>query len=349
MERILYGKKILFIGQVFYTYHEQINETLHQLGGDITFYENKIFIEDPAISSSFVSRAKRLLVGDAKQRYNESILHEIANVHYDYLFVMGGFSITQSFLKSIKNNNPGIVMIYYTWDSLAVYDYSHLYSFFDRVLTFDRDDATGAVEYLPLFYTMTQSPLGTEQYTYDLLFIGGVGLHSINRLHALKCVADQADQMGLKYFFWLYYNKPTGMLKRFFHFIKYALDKSYRAFYRAVMSDGQFVKHTTLSTEEYSDLLSRSRCVVDIPVEGQVGLTIRTIESLSDGHRLLTTNSHIVKEDFFDSEMITILKSPDYCFDVNFVRSPIRNSIAIEHLRLDNWLTQIFSNSNAKR
>ena len=47
--------------------------------------------------------------------------------------------------------------------------------------------------------------------------------------------------------------------------------------------------------KEYIDIISSSKVVVDMPYEGQTGLTMRTVESLAMGTRLITTNNSIAQ------------------------------------------------------
>ena len=52
------------------------------------------------------------------------------------------------------------------------------------------------------------------------------------------------------------------------------------------------------------EIFSDSRCILDAPQAGQVGLTIRTIECLGAKRKLVTTNSDIKNYDFYNENNI---------------------------------------------
>jgi hypothetical protein len=62
-----------------------------------------------------------------------------------------------------------------------------------------------------------------------------------------------------------------------------------------------------LSYEENLESVTRSRCLLEIVQANQAGITIRCLEALFFGKKLVTNNVHIKAEPFYDSRRIFIL------------------------------------------
>ena len=61
-----------------------------------------------------------------------------------------------------------------------------------------------------------------------------------------------------------------------------------------------------MSQEEIISLISKSKAILDINHPSQVGLTMRTFETLGANKKLITTNENIKIYDFFDKENIDV-------------------------------------------
>ncbi|WP_294413172.1 hypothetical protein [uncultured Ruminococcus sp.] len=59
--------------------------------------------------------------------------------------------------------------------------------------------------------------------------------------------------------------------------------------------------------EEYLNLLKKSKVLLDIPQEGQIGNTIRVTESMFYRKKLITTNKDIVNYDFYNPKNIFVI------------------------------------------
>jgi hypothetical protein len=355
MNNDLQGKRILFIGQVFYDYHKRIVAELEAMGGEVVFFENKMFREDPVLyPKDLISRVKRLLNPEYKNSYNAAILGSIQNTKFDVLFCIGGFSLSIDFIEAIKENNPGIKSIIYFWDAFKVWPFAHLIPAFDEVYTFERSDAVQYdVNYLPLFFSKRNDVVipGIAQRTRDLLYVGSVGPMSINRFKLLALFDALCKKQDLNYLLYLLYTKPKhSRLIKLINKVRGVLDQNYRTFANTLQfykSTQEFVKDKPLSSAELDALFLDTKCVIDIQVPSQTGLTMRTIESLALGCKLLTTNPSITQEPFFDPDWIQVISEPQILPDLSFLRKIPDKSIDIESLSLDNWLKNMIADKRA--
>ena len=64
--------------------------------------------------------------------------------------------------------------------------------------------------------------------------------------------------------------------------------------------------NSKLSYDEVIKRIRRSRCLVDVIQGGSTGLTIKTVEAVMYGRKLLTTNQNVVNEAFYNSQNILV-------------------------------------------
>jgi len=349
MTNTVKGKRILLIGQVFYDYHVRIIGELKKLGAEVVFYDNKLFPEDPILyRNSTASTLKRLLNPGYKKNYHAEILKETEGQRFDILLCIGGFALSLELLNAIKLRNPGIKSVIYFWDSFAVWPFAYLVPAFDKAFSFERADCLRYnMEYLPLFFSKEQIPalVPLDRRSLDLLYVGSVGPASSNRFAILAWFAKSGTDQKLNSKLLLLYSRPkhSGVIKTL-NAIRRLFDKSYNGFMRDLKhyrENFDFVIDKPLSTAELSNLFQTAKCVLDIQVPGQTGLTMRTIEALAQGCKLLTTNKAIIEEPFYDPEWVQVLDPGNMHVDLNFLTGIPGKSIHIGYLSLDNWVLNI--------
>ena len=75
-------------------------------------------------------------------------------------------------------------------------------------------------------------------------------------------------------------------------------------------------------SSEIRDILLSSNVVVDIQHPRQTGLTMRTIEMLGLGKKLITTNADIRNYDFYNPRNILVIDRDNPVIDEDFIRTP---------------------------
>ena len=96
-----------------------------------------------------------------------------------------------------------------------------------------------------------------------------------------------------------------------------------------------------VSFEENIQNLLNNAFLLDIVQHGQVGLTVRAMESIFFERKLLTTNTEIIKEDFYHPDNIFILGVDDISLLKAFLDRPYCNeqtSLYIEKFEFENWI-----------
>jgi hypothetical protein len=99
-----------------------------------------------------------------------------------------------------------------------------------------------------------------------------------------------------------------------------------------------------LSRSEVFDVIKRTKIIVDIEHPGQKGLTMRTIETLGGGRKLVTTNSSISDYDFFNERNACIIDRMTPLVPQGFKQSDYLslNKVA-ERYSLKSWIAKVFS------
>jgi hypothetical protein len=323
----LSGKRILYIGPEFYQYHISINEGLTRLGVTTSYYPEMEYSVLFRLSAKLYKPLATKLV----RLHLDKILQGALTCSYDAVFVVRGGFCDNGFIQSLKKCLPNASFYMYQWDSLKQNDYSNLIGMFDKVMTFDSLDAAKLnIPYEPLFYTSEYSNLLNERSEppkYDLAFVGAY--HS-DRLEVVKKVAAFCDREGLAFRFHLFIKRLplmrmllTGRLK---------------------VADLRYLSTKSLSLPEVLDIYRESRAVLDIELNIQSGLSIRTFEALGADLNLVTTNKHVMSEPFYDPKRILVIDRDKVDLNVAFftdktVKKPYND---IDRYSLDKWLCRIF-------
>lgn len=285
--------KSLIVCPEYFNYHNVIKSAFKRNGHDIDMvtYSNKCLI--PFVNGLIKSKKKTAII-----RYLQS-------VKYDFIIVIKGDIMTWSEWGMILDKVVS-VKILYQWDSMANFDYSEALPIFTRVYSFDRNDSQRcmSIQYLPLFYDhyaiqdVTNNKKNSE---LDLLFIG---IWHSDRLKMLDIVDKQARDHNLKTYFRVYYPFLTWLYLR----IK-----------KGRIMSSPFLTFRKISNRKVYDLYNSARCVVDIAHPQQSGLTMRTIECVGCGKKLITTNENIVFEPFYSEDNIQILYHDKPEIDFSFL------------------------------
>ena len=280
MRTNIQGKKILFIGTNFYDYEKIIISQFEFEGA-------KIFYFSSVVNTLIKKILVRLPLKNFLDYYVAKVVSnriEKSPTNIDYIFVIKGENMKESHFEQIEKRYPRIPRILYLWDSLCNIDNVELlFDKFDSILTFDRKDAENRnLIFRPLFYrNLVHSDVNVE---YDISFVGTA--HSI-RYNTVRQLKSLLDNNGVTYKFVL----TIDIFDYFKRLLKKEIDFRDRK---------MFVKHV-IPYNEYISIGLKSNVIFDIPAPSQNGLTIRSIETLGLGKKLLTTNKDICNYGFPDS------------------------------------------------
>lgn len=312
--------KLLFIAPIFFNYEKKIKKVLQSQYSDV------IFRSEIPFNSSFIYYALRRINKSLAHffllRYNQQLLKLIEKKNIDRIFIIRGFGLDEFFFKNLKLTRKDLKIFHYQWDSLKIFPNGEMISkYADYNFSFDLEDVNSNKQFkhLPLFYSESVSKSclknSTQEQEIDILFIGSY--HS-SRNKIVAKVHSICKKEGFKF--------RSHIYMPFFSYVRTLLTTNNVNF-----KDVSFRK---ISYKRYQEILDKTKVVLDIPYAQQKGATMRTIETLSKGKKLVTTNTMLESELFYSSDNIQFWNTDD---DLNL--RPLISS-DFDHSK-DKWLFSI--------
>lgn len=267
-------------------------------GKRIIFYNN---IKD-IIGYSFLGRLCQKHFSFWRRHYDHLPLRSIwyrlifralkmdIGTNYRLLFYdWGSLSRDLSFIKYIKKRRPDINLIYLFSNVVKISGaekygiLNDLPNCFDRVFAFDKEDASRyGFDYSPLIYTRAQDYRDRE-ILYDVFYIGTAK----DRLDTLHSIYSMCVNNGLRCCFYIVGVSAEKQLYTDIHY------------------------NQVLPYKEVLDLISHSKCMVDVIQGGSTAMTIKVCEAVIYNKKLITTNKNVMNEPFYSSDRFLLYPSSD--------------------------------------
>lgn len=325
------NKRILILSVKFFNYENLIADEISSMGAKVDLFDER---PSNSFYGKAIIRIKKDLYQNSIDKHYEKIIKLIKTNKYDYFLLIKGEVVSPFFLEFMRNNNPGIIFIYYTYDSFKNNPNGlSILSFFDRKFTFDREDSRKYnLSFRPLFFASEYATINDKKkryHNYDLSFIGTA--HS-DRYSISQKLNKWCEKSGFKMF--NFYFSPSKMLFK----VKKYTDKNFLQF------DSSKISFKSLTHQEIIAVYKDSKAVLDINHPNQNGLTMRTFEVLGSGRKLVTTNKDIKSYPFFNTNNIFIIdrnnpKLKDEFFKNDF--EEIENNIYLS-MSLNGWVKELF-------
>lgn len=328
---MLEDKRVLLVAPNFYIYHNELIKELESMGADVTFF--------PEVEHTLYSR----ILSKVSARYYHKIVvvpHHSKVIaaakakQFDYVFIIRGGYFDEAFITLLRKHCSDARFILYQWDSIQQNDYRALIPLFDDVSTFDIEDADRfKIKYRPLFYISqyANSTAITKRVTdYDLCFVGA--FHS-DRLEVVKFFDQHLKANGRVFYCHMYITKLALLARLLTGKIK--------------LREVKYFKTYSLGVDCVADLYQRSSAVLDVELNIQSGLSIRTFEVLGSHTKLVTTNRYIKEHSFYDPDIIEVINRSQLDYNDNFFDVTERHvKFGVNHYGLREWLANIFIKPN---
>ncbi len=320
LRNLFENRKILMIGVKFYHYNEEIIRKMEAYGASVSFFYER----DTSPRFGLVKFLRKGNTEAIQRKHYAGILEKIEGRQFDYLLVIRGYKLEGAFVEAVRKISPGIRTILYQWDAYTNWDcdYRPLIPFFDSVSTFDYDDSEELdLPYVPTFSTDEFRGLAHKNPDYDLFFCGN---YTYPRYLFLEKLIKFAARRG--------YRLRTKLVMTW----KYYLQERWQG----VRLDPALISFRKLSKDEYVDLFSRSLVIVDFTSEGQAGLTMRSLDALSAGKKLLTNNHNIFREAGVGEGQVAVYDPETLDIDPAFMMPQQYKRLDYS---VDRWLFSVFN------
>lgn len=289
-------QRVLLIMPDFYSYTAEITRILERMNFQVT-----CVYEEPQRIAFLILRKINKILGKNRGYYlwNTILWRRISSkkIKYDHLIVIRGNIIKRSFIERIKKEflTDKSDSVYYTWDSFEYLVHKGMLAdTFDKAYSFDLRDVQKQEKYqlLPLFYLkeFARNEISENaEMKYDLCCIASFNLFRYKEL--MKIVKYNPD---LRIHIQLYIDKKLYNYKK-------KEDKEFAHI------DEKYITFMSLEIKDVVRCCAKSKAILDITDEKQIGLSMRTIESVGMKKKLITNNKDIIHYNFFSEDNIMLI------------------------------------------
>jgi hypothetical protein len=253
----------------------------------------------------------------------------------DTVLVVKGEALSPTTIRSLRAAMPNAMIHLYLWDGIENAQHAvRIGRFFDTISTFDPCDAYArGWRHRPLFVRsvpLDESDQGSRDH--DWVFIGTI--HSDRYRVLRRFVARNPSLRGFAHGY-----LPGRMMWWARHLTDWSMWRS-----------GSIRLSTSaLPLADVMRIAACARSVVDVEHPRQRGLTMRTIETLLAGRKLVTTNHHIVSSDLYDPSRVLVVDRQNPVIPATFLDSPVLPlpSRTVRRYTLDGFLDDLLGPSSA--
>ena len=326
---------VLLVSPLIFSYHLSIAATLRSMGYAVTWWD------DRATSKTWYKLALRLLP-TIMLRWSEPSfrkrLRELNPNAITHVLVIKGEGLSRRVALNIRKTLTSASMGLYLWDGVEnVKGTSNILAAFDSVATFDPADARSfGWTYRPLFgRNILANKDRAVSIKFDWCFIGSIHSDRHRIIHRLR----HRSASSYNNFVFCYFQSRLML-------------------YMRLLSDWTLwlAPKGTLSTRPMSvtdmaQIVEYSRAVIDVEHPRQRGLTMRTIETLLAGKKLVTTNKHILDSDLYHPSRVCVINRGNPEIPAEFLDQ--HNLAVSDSLRsyysCESWLAELLALQDAAK
>jgi hypothetical protein len=329
--------KILFISPNYFDYPSIISSHLQKMGYSVHWFNDRP--NNRLFSKALIRINPHLCDISIKRYFYHKIIPTAKKEQFDYVFVILGQSFTPKMIDDLRKVIPSAFFVLYLWDSVRNFpQFLPLSKSFDKTYSFERKDSDKYdFQFLPLFFIKSQCLTHSqESLNIDCSFIGTI---KKGKYAPISPLISELNKHFHNNYFYLYMQSQWV-----YFFYKIFQRKEFR------FSKAKDFKFKPLDYSLVDKIACSSRFEVDIPMEGQSGLTIRVFEALANGIKLITTNKDIISYDFYNPKNILIFDCKPIDFNTPFFTAPFEaiSPDVLSKYEIDNWLLTILSKENQK-
>ncbi|MDR2008985.1 MAG: hypothetical protein LBQ22_00700 [Bacteroidales bacterium] len=325
LKKALTGQRILIISSKFFGYQERIVERLKYHGAFVSFLDGR------PDNCFFTKTIMRYFPFFYRNKINNYYKNSITNI-FDQILIINPEYLSVNIILSLKRKTRASWLILYMWDSfLNKKNVAVVIKHFDKVLTFDSDDAKRLnLFFRPLFFSSGRQDKKKYHDEIDISFIG-TG-HS-DRARIIEQIKKQCIDLQFHHYFYLYL--PS---KAVYYFHKIT-NKNFKGIKKT------YFHYDHIDYGEYIKISESSKAIIDIEHPKQKGLTMRTFEVLGKERKLITTNENIKNYDFYNPSNVLIVDRLNPSINKDFINTdyqPLPAKIYYKY-SIDGWLEDIFT------
>lgn len=321
--------RVLLVSPFTFSYHIAICEALERLGFD------PIWWDDKASRSTLYKIALRLLPGLTRRLTEATFfdrLSQLPNDSIEHILIIKGEGLNARVVQRLRASQPRAPLGLYLWDSVdnvkGVEEILHLV---DVVASFDPVDAKeNGWTYRPLFArNVALSAADQATKDFDWCFIGTI--HS-DRHKVITRLRRNSGGKARSFVFAYFQSKLVLRIRKLVDWTLWS-------------APAGTLSTTPMPAAEVASVIARSRAVLDVEHPKQRGLTMRTIETLLTGKKLITTNQHLLECDLYDPSRAQMIDRHAPRIDQAFLDEPVLPVSQVLHQRYtcEAWAAELLN------
>ena len=340
-------KRVLLYAPKFMNIYSDIIKCLKSMDFEVIWVEANTIPKNPFNKTLGLYNQKNIddYMIKAENKWIQLLSDENFKKTIDYFISIVGIDIPPSAFDELRRRNSSLRLALYLYDRVeGVYQIDAFFKYYDEVFSFDRSDCQQFnLTFLPIYWVPIAS---TPQETkYDIFAFASYSVLKQERTSLFSKLKKIAQKNNYKDFIKLYdraygHNKIEFIVK---NLTKTLLNRNTLTF-RDVFNG--LITGTSVTPNEYRQLINSSKVVFDTQASYQDGLTARFMWALGAGKKIITTNPHALKYDFYNEKQIYILNNNVEGIN-NFINSSyypdslLRKKV--EPYRIDNWISKILN------
>lgn len=293
--------KTLFVGLDYHVYTRAIIDEMAAQGAQVTYVD----IQPRTLPFKVLRTTGRSVYDRYLHRHHRSVLKLAREQRFDRIVFLQAHQMALETLAELRALQPGVEMTLYNWDAISNHDYRQHAVYFDRVLTFDPADALAhGYGYLPLFCMRPMQALRRDLAVPKSLYMIG-NIVKAQRYRAVEAFRDYAAQHGII----------------FNHHLK--ITPVVLAQLRRQGLKPRDVSLRSIDPDDFAAMVEKSVGAFDFANHDQSGQTMRMMENLCAGRKIVTNNRWVLREPFYSPDRIYVFDGVDFSGISSFLEQPI--------------------------
>ena len=317
---------ILLISPEFHGYQNEFINELNLKGHNVVFISLTFKLN---FFQKVLNKLSKKYIQNKFCHYLKNEIQKNKELNFERIvLIYGGYSFTPKNFNFLKTTFKNAKFIYYNWDSVknnpGSLDY---YSLFDDYFSFDLIDCK-EYGYMRLDNWFTKCNKINEKPNYDCGILMTFCKSKIEGYLKIKNALPSTINL-----------KEYLVMPNRTHIIREIIFDHKR--FRKI--DSSKIYKNPLSLNESISFYNDCQAVIDVPLDGQNGLTTRTFEVLKQEKKLITTNQIIKEYEFYTPNNIFIVDDEHAKVPKEFFETPFDKNYSIsDKYSLKSFVQKLF-------
>jgi hypothetical protein len=301
---LMSGKTILFVGLWYHDYTQSMIDEMVAQGHTVEYVDIQ--------PRSLAFKVFKTLAPALYQRYlaahHRRAILATRGRRFDTVLFLQAHQMSLENMRLLKELQPMAEFLLYNWDALSNHDYLPQAPFFDQVYTFDKVDAERhGFQYLPLFCMRFIQQLRRGRAPSRTVYTIG-NIVNIQRYQAIERFRAYCQAHRIELTTYLVCSP-----------VVYA-----RMLLRGIVPRGVYLR--SIKRKQFSAMVEEAAAVFDFANHAQTGYTMRTIENLCAGKKIITNNRLITADSFYSADRVLCFEGFDFGAVSAFLDVPLQRA-----------------------